>query len=149
MPSRAWPLWVLTLIVLVGLPAMNFVYWPQVLRSGVLPPDGDTIAIPMYGSVVFALEGVPFVIGVAWLCLRGYGPDTRLRAWRRDRPLRSLVATVVFVAPAAWLTIEGLILSLAAAQPGYEHLWSAYYAVVVLWLLTLRAAVIEQEPRRR
>ena len=143
MPSRVWPLWSLTGLLLLGFPALNVVYWPQILRSGALPPDGDTIAIPVFGSIIVAFVAFPFVLGVASLCLRAYNPDTRLAAWRADRPLRSAVATAIFVPPAALIAAEALE-PLLFDLPWYEVLWSAYGGLCTLWLLALRAAAVEQ-----
>ena len=143
MPPRSWPLWLLTVLVIVGFPAVNFIYWPQVLRSGVLPSDGDSIAIPMFGSAFVALAASPLVLGVAWLCLRRYNPHTRLAAWRRDRPYRSALATLTFVTAAA-LAAGAAITTLTLDAPWYDYLWLGYFGVWVLWLLALRAAIIEQ-----
>jgi len=143
MPARPWPLWLLTGLVAAGFPAINFVYWPQVLRSGVLPPHGDSIGIPMLGSILFTLVASPIVLGVAWLCLRRYNPSARVSAWRRDRPYRSILATLTFGAGAAFLSAAALS-DLAKDLPWYEYLWSGYSVIAVLWLLALRAAVVEQ-----
>jgi hypothetical protein len=130
-------------MVLTGFPALNFIYWPQVLRSGVLPPEGDSIGIPMFGSVFLTLVLSPLVIGIAWLCLRRYNPNTKLATWRRERLYRSIGATLLFGAGAVLLTaavFDGL-------RPGlrwYEYLWPAYFALWVPWLLGLRAAAIDQ-----
>ncbi len=143
MPSRPWPLWCLTGLVLIGFPAINFIYWPQVLRSGVLPSDGDSIGIPLFGSVLATLVLSPLLIGIAWLCLRRYNPRTRFASWRRDRPYRSAVVTVLFGAGAAFMT-AGVLDGLRADLPWYEYLWPAYFLVWVPWLLGLRAAAIDQ-----
>ncbi len=143
MPSRPWPLWFLTGLVLLGFPAVNFIYWPQVLRSGVLPSDGDSIAIPMFGSILVCLVLSPLFLGASWLCLRRYNPDTRLTAWRQDRPLRSAFATLFFGSAAAFLAVI-CISDLSADWPWYEYLWTVYCVVWVPWLLGLRAAIVEQ-----
>lgn len=143
MPSRPWSLWFLTGLVLVGFPAVNFIYWPQVLRSGALPPDGDSIGIAMFGSILVMLVLSPLVLGLTWLCLRRYNPETRLAAWRRDRPYRSAVTTLLAGAGAALLgaaAVDGLRPDL----PWYEYLWPVYFALWVPWLIGLRAAAIEQ-----
>jgi hypothetical protein len=143
MPSRPWPLWLLTGLLLVAFPPLNFVYWPQVLRSGVLPPDGDNIAIPMFASIPVAILATPVLFGIAWLCLRRYNPQARFTAFRRDRPKRSILATFLFGGVAALLVIE-LVSEASAIQPWYEYLWPAYFALWFPWLLGLRAAAIEQ-----
>ena len=143
MPSRAWPLWCLTGLLIVGFPALNFVYWPLVLRSGALPADGDSIAIPMFTGVVVATVASPFVVGAAWLSLRRYNALTRFASWRSDRPYRSIIATVVFGGAAVWIAAD-LARGWSRDLPPYEYLWAVYGGLLVLWLLGLRAAFIEQ-----
>ncbi len=143
LPSRAWPLWSLTGLVLFGFPAVNFIYWPEVARSGVLPPHGDSIAIPMFGSILAMLVLSPVILGVTWVCLRRYNPVTRLGSWRRDRPYRSALATLLFGGGAA-LMVAMVIGLLEPGQPWYAYLWPAYFALWMPWLLGLRAAVINQ-----
>ena len=143
MPSRSSPLWWLTAVVLLGFPALNFIYWPQVLRSGVLPSDGDSIGIPMFGSVLATLILSPVNLGVAWLCLRHYNPDTTLWSWRRDRPFRSIGVTVLFGA-ASVTAAAGALNDLRLSLPWYEYLWPAYLLVCLAWLLGLRAAAVDQ-----
>ena len=143
MPSKAEPLWVLTALVLFGFPVTNFIYWPEVLRSGVLPPDGDSIAIPMVGSVLLMLIVSPVVLGMTWLCVRRYNPETRLFAWRHDRPLRSMLASLVFGSAAAFVAFAASA-ELRRDWPWYEYVPFTYLALWIPWLLGLRAAVIEQ-----
>ncbi|WP_380783526.1 hypothetical protein [Sphingomonas sp. R86520] len=143
MPATARPLWILTAFLIAAFPALNFVYWPQVLRSGQLPPDGDSIGIPMYGSVLIAIIASPFVIGIAGLCLRRYNRPVRLTAYRHDRPLRSALATILFGGASVVLML-GSIAELMHQLPWYEYLWPAYTVFWVPWLFGLRAAFIEQ-----
>jgi hypothetical protein len=103
----------------------------------------------MFGSILATLVLSPFFLGVAWLCLRRYNPDTRLWSWRRDRQFRSAVATVLFAAGSVLLT-AAVLDSLRPPMPWYEYLWPTYLVVWVPWLLGLLAAVIDQldyEPR--
>ena len=144
MPSSPGPLWLSTGLLLAAFPILNFVYWPEVLKSGVLRAESDSIIIPMFGSVILTLMVSPVVLLVAWLCLRRYNPETRIDALRHDRPYRSAAATLAFGGVAAALTI-GAVRAAAAVQPWYEYLWPAYVALWVPWLLALRAAWIEQE----
>lgn len=123
---------------------MNFIYWPQILRSGVLSPDADSIAIPMFGSVLATLIMSPVILALAWLCLRRYNPGTKLWAWRKDCPFRSVGATI-FLGGAALVIIAGVFESLMPPLlPWYEYLWTAYLLGWLLWLLGLRAAAIDQ-----
>ncbi|GAA4028885.1 hypothetical protein GCM10022281_04970 [Sphingomonas rosea] len=143
MPTRPSPLWWLTGFLVTGFPVLNFIYWPQVLKSGVLPPDGDSIGIPMFGSILTALIASPMVFGVTWLCLRRYNPAGQLWSWRKDRPVRSVVATVLFGAASLAFT-AGILESLWRPSPWYEYLWPIYIAGWLPWFVGLRAALIEQ-----
>ena len=149
MPRCRWPLELLTGLILAGFPFVNFIYWPQVLRSGVLPPDGDSIGIPMFGSVLATLVVSPLILGITWLCLRRYNPNTTLASWRPDRPIRSGVTTLLFGAAAAPI-MAAVFDGLRPALPWYEYLWPAYFALWIPWLVGMRAAIIDQldyEPR--
>jgi hypothetical protein len=143
MPARTRPLWLLT-VTLIGLfPLLNFIYWPEVLRSGVLSPDADSIGIPIYGSILLTLIASPFILGIAWLCLRRYNPATRLAALRWDRPFRTVTATLVFGGAAA-LCVFIAVVEVGDNLPWYEHLWTGYALAWVPWLLAVRAAAIDQ-----
>lgn len=54
-PDRRWTVWLLALLMIVGLPATAWVYFPLALQSGALSPGGDAIAIPMFGSILSAI----------------------------------------------------------------------------------------------
>lgn len=143
MPTRALPLWLFTIALLIGAPIVNIVYWLQVLASGTLPHDGDAVAIPMAGGVILTLMLAPLVLGTAWICLRRYDPGTRLAAWRQDRPVRSLLATLVFGGPALVLA-AGAVHDLLTPGPWYEHIPVALSVPCIIWLLAMRAAFVEQ-----
>ena len=144
MPSTAAPIWLLTGLLLTAFPVLNFVYWPQVLKSGVLPAESDSIGIPMFGSILVAIIASPFILGIAWLCLRRYNPETHIGSFRRDRPYRSAASTLVFGGIAA-IALICAVHDAAAVQPWYEYLWSVYFSLWVPWLLALRASLIAQE----
>ncbi len=140
-----WAVWASGMLVLAGYPMVSFLYWPAVLRAGVLPTKGDSIAIPMFGSIFFAIICSPIVLGLTWFCLRRYSVDTTIFAWRRDRPIRSWLSTALFGGLAALLVAHEMV-SLWLDYPWYERLWTPYELVTIAWLLGLRAAVIEQKP---
>ena len=146
MPTSAKPLWVLTGLLLGCFPALNFFYWPQVLNSGVLPPDGDSIGIPILGSILLTIIASPIILGVSWFCLRLYNPETRLATIRWDRPIRTIAATIIF-GGAAVLCILSAIFDLERAWPWYEYIWTGYALAWVPWLLGVRAALIDQDSR--
>ncbi len=144
MPDRSKPLWILTAALLVGTPALWIVYWWQVLASGSLPHDGDAVAIPMFAGVVTGFLASPLVLATAWFCLRRYDPRTRLLAWRGDRPVRSVAATLVFGGPALVLTAGLLHDLILGVEPLHEYILVALRAPWIAWLLAMRAALVGQ-----
>ena len=143
MLSRPSYLWWLTALDLIAFPAVNFIYWPQVLRSGALPSDGDSIGIPMFGSILATLVVSPLVLGVTWACLRRYNPKTSLWTWREDRPLRSIIITLLFGAVSVTLAAS-ILVGLWLSPPWYEYLWRTYFGLWLPWLLAVRAAAVDQ-----
>lgn len=145
MPEKPWPIWLLVFALLVGCPAVSFIYFPLLLRSGTLPFDGDSIAIPLAGSLEVTVVLSPFVLAIAWACLRNYNSRAKLLAWRRDRPVRSLCATLAFGSAAALFAVATVELARSSIF-WFDGLWVAYSALWVLFMVLLRAAVIEQLP---
>jgi len=143
MPLKAWPLWLLSVVTVVGLPAVSWLYYPLLLDSGALPTDADSIGIPMLGSLIIAMILFPIAIGATWFCLRRYNSKSRFAAWRRDRPVRTLLTTALLGLPAAILAAV-ILGDLREEVPWYEHLWDGYALVCIVWLLALRAAFVEQ-----
>ena len=143
MPTRIFPLWILTGVVILGRPVVSFIYWPLLLRSGVLPVNADSVAIPMINDVVVTIAISPILLGLAIFCLRRYNPETRLAAWRPDRPVRSAVATVTLGGPATVLAAL-ILIDVRADWPWYEYLWTGYGLLWILWFMALRAAAIDR-----
>lgn len=146
MPLRPMPLWVLTVLLLISAPVINITYWWQVLTSGVLSPDKDAVAIPMFAGILVTLIVAPFILGVTWFCLRRYNSRSKLFAWRADRPLRSLFATIIFGGAAGALALALIydLRDMFSNYPWYEFLYTALLPPSIAWLLTMRAALIEQ-----
>ena len=144
MPSRPAPFWWLTASILLAFPVLNFIYWHQVLQSGALSPDADSIAIPIYEGVLTTIIASPVILALAWLCLRRYNPDTNLWTWRQDRPFRSVGTTILFGGASILITAGVFESFKLPLLPWYEYLWSAYFLGWLPWLLGLRAAAIDQ-----
>jgi uncharacterized membrane protein len=134
--------------LIVGLPLFTAVYWPQLAQAGVLPSEIGPPMIAIVESIYAAAILAPFVLTITYLCLRRYNPETRLLSWRRERPIRSIFLTVVFVAAAAELAML-IGLHFSADAPWYEYLWTIYGAAWIAWLLALRAAGVEQHSLSR
>lgn len=140
--------WLLTASLLIGFPVVNGIYWWKVLKSGALPPDGDSIAIPIFLSFLLALILTPFVVALSWFALRRSRRTTRLWVWREDRLVWSVVATMLCGLPAAacaLLLVRDFVLAYPWNEyPWYEYLWSIFGLMLLMWFLTLRAALIDK-----
>jgi small-conductance mechanosensitive channel len=145
MPKSVVPLWLLTTALLGLFPLLNAVYWSLELESGTLPPDGDSISIPIFNSVLLTIVVSPSMAILAWFCLRCYNPNSRLNTLRWDRPFRTVMATTLFGGAAALLILLIVMETLSVEARWYDHLWSGYFLLWVLWLLSIRAAVIDQK----
>lgn len=143
-PRHPITIWFLSLLVIVGYPAVSFIYWPQVLEAGMLPPHGDSIAIPMFDSIFGALFLSPFVLLITFLSIRGYSRDARLFTWQRSHPVRSWVLTLLLGAPAA-LTLFATAVDLGRVFPWYEYTWTVYFVILSIWALILRAAALSRQ----
>ena len=129
----------------MAFPVANIVYLDRLLASGTLRPDGDSVAIPMFGGVILTTICSPFVVAITWLCLRHYNSTGSLFAWRLNRPFRSSAATL------ACLTFTGTLIAATVADfskpmPAYEYILTIYSLFWIPWVLWLRAAFIEQMP---
>lgn len=143
MPSRSWSIWLYTVMLILGYPVVIVIYFWFLGSSGLLPPDGDTIFIPIMGNLLFSVVTAPLVLALAWLCLRRYNGDARFLSWRTDRPLRSAAATIflgsLFL---AWIFLA--VFDLARDPYWFEYMLNAYYMLAAPWFLMIRAAIIEQ-----
>jgi hypothetical protein len=142
-PTRAWPLWALTVLLLAGLPAVGFAYWSLALSAGLLPDYAGGLWPLLRGHVVVAVELSPPTLLVAGASLRRYNPQTRFAAWRTDRPVRSLLMSICFGIPAAVMTLL-VVMDIHESQLWFDYIWSAYGSLWIIWLLGMRAAIIEQ-----
>jgi hypothetical protein len=126
MPRRPWPIWCYTILFVAsaGIP----------LR----PQEWDR-SLPL-GFVVFAL----LVIGTTYAVLRRYDAETRLLSWRRDRPVRSILATTAATA-ASGLLLWGAAQDLAWARNLADR-WEEllFVAGALVWLLLMRAAFVDR-----
>jgi hypothetical protein len=146
-PRQPVILWVYTSLLILGFLIANIIYYDRLLASGTLSPDADSVAIPMFDGIMLTVFCAPFVMAITWLCLRHYNAGTKLLAWRVDRPVRSFAATLACMTMAVAL-IVATINDFRKALPSYEYILTYYSLLWIPWLLWLRAAVIEQMPRR-
>ncbi|USI72056.1 hypothetical protein [Sphingomonas morindae] len=136
-------IWGLSAIVVLGLPLTMWIWCPLILEAGVLPPDGDTIVIPMFESAVFAALLAPFVAAVTRACTRSAANPIELTAWRRDRPILSIALTVATAVPFA-IALCAIESEITAPRGWYGLIWLPYTLTVMLWLALTRAAAIQK-----
>jgi len=125
LPKSVWPIWLLAAAVVLALPATSFLYFPLLLRSGVLDPEHDSIGIPMFGSVVAAAMLLPIVLALTYLCVRRYRAGGTLFAWRKDRPLLSTAVSLAFGLPVAMIVIS-IIQTISLRPSAIELIWVPY-----------------------
>lgn len=140
-PRSRLLIWVLTLVLILALPVIAFTYYPLLLRSGTLPPEGDSTMIPMMGTLFASILLAPVLLVSTFIALRGYSQPVSLFNWNKERPLRSAAASVLFGGPALLLAVS-IGQSMFPLEPWYEFLWVPYELLLLIWLLTLRAAVV-------
>ena len=141
LPRAVWPYWCLAVIAVVGLPLTSYVYFDALLRSGTLPTNGDTIAIPIFFSVVLAVLISPIAALTTYCCVWRYPSTGTLLSWRPSQPIFSGAVTLIFGLPAltfAYMVVEPVLKSL----PTIEYIWTPYLLLVIAWLLLLRAAAV-------
>jgi hypothetical protein len=143
MPSTAKPLWLLTWLAIMVGPITNFIYWNAVLESGVLPHDGEAIAIPIFQGLVGTVALAPMVLAIAWYCLRRYNPKTSIFAWRNDRTIIGALATLVFGGLTCLFAYDVGRVLLGHYSP-LEFISIPSALVRMAWLMAMRAALIEQ-----
>ena len=141
MPSRAWPIWLYTILLIVGYPVLNGFYTPLVSHSGLPPLDGEIES--SFQSISDALVAGSAAIGALWFCTRRYNPETRLLAWSDERLLRSIIASLLFGAMFLFL-LAVLAVQLTAEWRWYNLVWVIYTILWLPWPVCLRAALIDQ-----
>ncbi len=142
LPQHRWPIWLLMAGVVLGLPLTAFVYFPALLQTGILPPDGDSIAIPMAGSIFLAILMLPIAVVLTYLCTRRYLPGASLTAWRIDRPLLSIAVTLFFIGPAALVLFLPVVMTLTSPTSFIEPIWAPYALCCAAWCIALRSAAL-------
>jgi hypothetical protein len=141
------PLWLLVagaiVIPLLGL-LEAFIYYPAELRSGDLPIDADSIAIPLSWAVTSAPFNILVLLLFTLPAIYHYGGDATWKTLDRSHPWRASLSILLYGVPAVFL-VGDLIYSFM-----YLPLYNASIVIVsvpmVLWLLMLRGAMAA--PRR-
>ena len=112
-----------------------------------LPPEADTIIIPMMSSIFLAVVLLPVVCGITWLCLRGKDNAGSLLAWDRTRPVRCALVTLCFSIPFCFGI--SLLEDEFTASPGWHGLlWLPYTLVTLFWLAAMRGSALSKQNGR-
>ena len=145
MPKYPWPIWLLTIILLIGYPVTALIYFPLEVETWSAEERlrGDSLAIPLGASFFVALLAAPLLMGLTWFCLRRYRGGGSLFVWRSDRMIWSVFVTLILGGPAAILLIATAI-SVPQTRYWFDLLWSAYAVLLIVYLLYLRAALVDQ-----
>lgn len=140
MPRSALPIWALGWLVMLTLPPVGLLY-ATAAPLGFAAPGAATLLT--LGAMVVPVLLLPLFLGAGWFLLSRYNSETRLLAWRMDRPVRSALLTLLFGGLAAGL-IAFLALNLPQQLRWYDLLLVGHGALTVMFLLQLRAAGICQ-----
>jgi hypothetical protein len=136
--------WGLAALLLATLLVSPFFYFPAVAEF--LTPDADSAAIPIFSTLFVTLILIaPIVLGLAWFCLRRYQP-AGLLVWRGDRPVASVVATILFFAvtiPLCWVLAADYVFR-SPPLPAYEYYALPVPLAGIVWLMALRTALISK-----
>ena len=142
-PARAWPVWLVALLVPTSVMVAAWFYYPALLASGTLDPNADSIGIPIFQAMVSAVIVTPIVMGITAICLRRYRGRTPLNYWDRKRPARSFLVSLLFALPIITL-ITSTVYEHIQGWPWYEYLWDIVSLSFVAWLILLRPAVLDR-----
>lgn len=147
-PSADQAIWLYTGLVIVGHPIASFVYWTSMLEAGVLRPDADSVAIPIFLDVVVAMVAAIPMLALTKLALVLKDGPFRLWSWNTNRPIRSVVCSCALGGPALYLAF-GTAKDLIAPWPWYAYAWILQIVAVIVWLLVLRGAALSSAGSRR
>lgn len=142
---RRWPFWCLSAALIVTGPVLTDLYWGRMLTSGILPMDADSISLPVLQRALVNLVAAPAILGLTWLAFRNYARWGGLLAWRSDRPMLSLAVSLPLVAAAVWIgavTVADLLAARREPIPWYGQIQYLDPALILAWLLTLRALML-------
>ena len=143
MPQHRWPIWLLSACVPLGFVATSFLYYPLLLRSGLLDPNADSIAIPLAQDMYLATVSAPFIAVLTWACLRNYHGEADLLTWNPKGTIRFWASTVMagmFIAALIYDTITGL----TSIFWWCNMIWIPHSLFVACWVLMLRAAALSK-----
>lgn len=141
-PFPKLAVWAVAALVPTAWVWASFSFYDTLLASGTLPPDGDSIAIPIAGDIAIATAVSPIIAGCTYFALKRYDGLIRPFAWRSDRTTASLLFSALFLVPACFQFVT-FAPDWFRPMPIYERYWDAAIAAQLAWLLVMRAIVVE------
>jgi hypothetical protein len=137
-------IWFFALAALLSIPFCASYYFEALGESGVLG-IADSIIIPIAGSYLVALYLAPVVVILTFLGTLRMNPKMNVLAWKKEQPIRSILATTVFGGIAVLAVISAIEL-FARNMPAYELFWLPMNFAWLLWALLMRSAFIDKQP---
>lgn len=136
---RHW-LWLGALALPVLSAAVGFIYYPALLKSGVLPTEADSIGIPMFSAVLFSPLFAGLLVAFAWPAFHKYDGSAMFVSTNAVQPWRMAIGLIIYGLPAAAVASEPVQFLLSSKIPAIEHWWLLVDIPAIFWLLILRAA---------
>ncbi len=136
--------WFFAAAAIFSIPLCADYYFWALGESGVLGIE-DAIMIPIMGSFMLALFLAPIVALITFIGTLRMNRKMNLLVWRKEQPIRSIVATLVFGLIALLAIFSGLQPFLQN-MPMYEHYWQPVNVAWFLWALLMRGAYIDKLP---
>jgi hypothetical protein len=121
----------------------SYFYYSALLRSGTLPPNADSIGIPIFTNVLASpiLAGIMLLYAIP--AIYRYDGSATLMAGTLVHPVRLTVGLLLYGLFAIALLVL-MVRDALTPMPSFERLWLLVAILLALWLLTLRAAVSVQ-----
>ena len=139
--TNGW-IWLLTIAVVAGYPLSAFSYYPLLLRTGTLPTDADSIAIPMGYAVMLSIVAYSPIVTLTYACTRRRASKMFLLAWRPERPMLSLVLTAVSAGLVLYLLYSICFTLFRSDFMSIDLAWIPHEMLCIVWILTLRSAAL-------
>ena len=139
-PRSKWTVVAYAGVLIVTAPLIDLVHYRNILNSGKLATDSDSIGLPIMQSILGLTIVLPLIAIFLMFALRRYPGRIVLTAWNRDRRVWSGTWTLVFAAVViaeVWAAFTSLL----------EVAWlsALHFVLVAHLLLILRAAVVARD----
>jgi hypothetical protein len=106
-------------------------YW-SALQRGILPPEADSIAVPILQFSAGLLMVSPFFLLILWASTRRYPGQEPLMSWAPRAPVQSWAWSLFFGGAAALMVMDVLVFVRELGPIGVGHRTSCAYMALVL-----------------